>query len=230
MLTALASNQLLELLLTGALPGGLPVSETWTVADAPNSLTGDHGWTPYLGTNQWGIVSGAAQLENSGGLTQAGRMNWDMESSDYQVTATIAEFAHPGTGVLVGGLAARMQGDASFTFYALVGLANGGTKYLVLYSFVGGVQTTLGIETMTATAPFTLTLRLVGSSLKAYLDGVLAFDVTDTAIPTGRFVGVEGYSNSAGNRVRVTSLNGQAPPLTVRRGHFYSMTPLTGVR
>ncbi len=210
--------------------------ETWTAApNAPNTMTGDYLWTPFIGGNLWGVDSHALKLENSGSAAHGGRIEIDLGTSDQRVTAEVTEFTHSGSNVLVASVCARMQGTAAMTFYAWDMLAVTGSYSLLLLKFVAGVQTNIQALTLPGapTGVNLLELDVLGNTIRAYYNHVLRVIVTDTSIPTGQFVGVQGVANGAGNRTRVdnftwgASIGAGAPS---HRRRFYGLQPLTGVR
>lgn len=206
--------------------GGLPVAETWTVANASATLNGDHPWADYIGAHGWNIVSGAAQLENAGPFTShGGRLVWDLLADDYVVTATIAEYVHSGVGLLTAGPVVRLQGDASLTYYA-VGLAKDGAggRTIQVYRNLAGTNAILTTVSTLLDAGGRLGLRVKGNQLTALANGIPVVTVTDGTIPTGRFCGLLGIAAS-GNRVRVDDFMAQAlhrpvPPELLRQGVF----------
>lgn len=212
-------------------PTTFPVTETWTVSNAPGTLNGDHAWVDYIGTHGWGVVSQAAQLENAGGISQGGRLAIDLGVDDYVVYVTVPEFTVTGgTGILSGGPCVRMQGTTALTFYALAFTSTNGVGALNLFRFLSGTQITLQSVPLTPIAGQRLGLRVKGTLLVGYVDGIPRIVQTDTQIPTGRYVGIQGFSNTAGFRIRLdtlTVLASRAPGfglLTLR-----TLMPMTGL-
>lgn len=212
-----------------AIAAPLPYTETWTVSNHAG-LIGDKSWT--MGAPGWVVDTQQAQLTNNGTAASRGQCNVDCGTDDYAATVTLTTFAPDIVGTCAAGPCVRMPGDASLNFYTAIVVANGGTPSAMLLKFVGGVQTQLGSAVpVTAHAGMTVTVRAVGSSIRALVDGVPLINVTDTALPTGRFAGLQGVA-SGGNFVRVDNLNVVAATIGVSRIplELMSLTPMAGVR
>lgn len=186
----------------------LPLTEAWPVADTPNSMNGTYTWTPYLGTNAIGVVSQRLRLTAQvSGAAQGGRLEQDLGADDYRVTVSVPTFTHPGTGTLVAGVCARMQGDSSLTFYTLILWAQDGAYQLALYRWNAGTPTSLDTYALSGApgaSTLSLDVRTVTSNARVtgYLNGVARITVTDTSpIATGRYIGIQGVALGPGNLV-----------------------------
>jgi hypothetical protein len=209
----------------------LPYTETWTVSDHAD-LNGDKSWT--MGASGWTVASQTAQLTNNGFAASRGQCNVDCGTDNYAATITLITYSTDIVGALSAGPCVRMQGDASLNFYAGALVASGGGSPTAnLFKFVGGVQTQLG----SPSAPLlfhvgmTLTVRAVGSSIRLLVDGAPMISVTDTALPTGRFAGIQGVA-TGGNFVRLDNLAVSAATGGITRVplELLSLTPYAGVR
>lgn len=213
-----------------AIAAPLPYTETWTVSNHAG-LIGDKSWT--MGAAGWVVETQQAQLTNNGFAASRGQCNVDCGTDDYLVTCTLPVFNPALSGVLAAGPCVRMQGDASLNFYTAVLAASGGPPFVALYKFVAGIQTQLGSAVpVTAHAGMTIGLRAVGSSLRVLFDSAPVIAQTDTALPTGRFAGLQGVATDT-NLVRVDNLNVTAAVggATARIPlELMSLTPMAGVR
>lgn len=207
----------------------LPYTETWSVSNHAG-LNGDKSWT--MGAVGWVVDSQQALLTGGGGAASRGQCNVDTGTDDYQVTIQVPTYTPDVVGVLAVGPCVRMQGDASLTFYTgVISTTGGGTTLAVLYKFVSGVQTALGSPvTVTPHAGMTLSLRAVGSFVRMLFDGAPVISATDSAIPTGRFAGLQGVGQAL-NLVRVDNLTVAAAVSTGRTVplDLLSLTPMAGV-
>lgn len=74
------------------------------------------------------------------------------------------------------------------------------TFYMRLYKRVSGTGTQISGTDIVVPNNSTLKFACKGSSIKVFVDDVVKFDVTDTSVPAGNFVG---FSASSANRLAV---------------------------
>jgi hypothetical protein len=206
------------------------LTETWAVADATGTLDGVLDWDDYINNvHLWNIVNGTAQLAGPTNITAGGRVVAALPTSDYQVTATLADWHDSGAGVMAFGPCARMQGDTSLTYYVTTLLTVDGVSTVILQRFLNGAQATIGGPVaVTPQVGLTLTTRVRRSKITALVNGVAAFpSVTNTDIPTGTSWGLQGYATVA-NRVNVASI-GASNANVVPLASLFGLRPLTGV-
>lgn len=209
----------------------LPIIETFTVADAPPSLYGDYPWASFMGPVGWKVTGQTAHLTGQGFSTLGERLNVDLGTNDYTVTAQYPLWSPDTSGFLIAGPLARQQGTSEITFYAAV-LISGTPTTLNLYRFLSGAQTLIGGPfTVTPHTNMTVAIRTVGNLISAAFDGVTVIGpVSDANIPSGRYAGLEGVAPGL-NAVKIDNVAITAPSVaTHRRRLLNSLTPLTGVR
>ena len=144
------------------------VTDTFTRADSAVSLgTSDsgHAWTAHAST--WGIVSNTAYNPGAAGsLYHAASVDAGIADGVIQVT-----FSTTAVGM---GICARVTDDNNFLH-----LEFGGASDLTLYKRVAGAFTSLGTFGVTGANGDVLKLECRGSTLNAYLNGVLRITASD---------------------------------------------------
>jgi hypothetical protein len=179
---------------------GVTAGATWrlTTAAATTILLSDDfnsgstsKWSPLSGS--WSIVTDGTKAysgTNTSGnaRSSAGSSSW----TDQTIVARVKPVSFSGTDRFVA-VFARFQ-DASNYYY--VTLRSSGK--LELKKLVGGAATTLASKAMTVTTGtwYTVKLQIVGTSLKAYVNGVLQASATDTRFTAGK-VGLGTYYATA---------------------------------
>lgn len=154
--------------------------------------TGELGatWTqhPTLG-GTWYIYGNKVHCGVAGGLYASGTP----ASADYSVQCDYTMYTDIASIAICG----RMSTSAS-TFYYVYYLSN----ELVLAKQVNGVITSLGTDVtgiMTNGNTYVLKLEMIGSAIKAYVNGVQKISATDSAITAAGKAGVRSAgANDAG--------------------------------
>lgn len=207
----------------------LPFTETWTVADALNTLSGDFPWAQVSGgLLGWSINGGTARLATASGVSQVGYLNQDTGTDDVAVTATVSLYA-TGTNTLSAGPLVRMPGTGVFTGYCAALRYTAGTLNFVLLRFLAGAQIQLGSVTVTPHTGMTWGVSAQGNRIRASFDNLVLIDVIDGAIPSGRYVGLQGFNDGTG-AVAIDTLAVASSTARARvPGAFLSLTPLAGV-
>lgn len=121
------------------------------------------------------------------------RNNTPPVSADYSVEADLY-YAGIHSGAL--SILARMD-DTVATFYMLRVAINSSPIKLELYKFVGGVATLLAGDVIVGGSvgtTYTTKLDVKGSTIKAYLNGSLIYNVADTSITAAGFAGLRDYA------------------------------------
>ncbi|MGW1492550.1 hypothetical protein [Streptomyces sp. NPDC002402] len=142
------------------------------------------GWVEVSG--DWSIVS--AQLSpGAAGGTIILRAAGAMASNDNYAQATIAATTAASHGVWC-------RGNANISNGYL--WRNDGTSW-DLFSVVGGSFTAIGTYAAAASPGDVAKVQAVGSTIKAYVNGIERVSVTDTGVTTGTSVGIRSESTSS---------------------------------
>ena len=141
------------------------------------------GWVEVSG--DWSIVSQKLSPGAAGG-TIILRAAGSMASSDHYAQVTIAATVAASQGVWCRGNSNISQGYL---------LRNNGTSW-DLFSVFGGSFTVIGTYTAAAAPNDIAKVQAVGSTIKAFINGVQRISVTDTTVTAGTSVGIR--SDSAG--------------------------------
>jgi hypothetical protein len=217
----------------GAVAGvSLPITETWTHADATDNLDADFDWVSLVAG--WDIVSNKSSLTNSGGATRIERMNVDLQTNDFRVRAPVVTFPTDRAGTQVIGVCCRMQGDNSLTFYtaALLCVAAGPVS-LFLARWVAGIATTLGpsLTLPSLSLPSDLAVSARGNVISAWWAGSRRLAVVDpTPIPAGGYGGIQGVAQGATNTVEFSQATFEAVPSAVVPLDLLGRMSFSGVR
>lgn len=155
--------------------------------DFNRSDTTDLGASWVEVSGDWSIVSGLLSPGAAGGVVIL-RATTAMASSDHYVQATIA-----ATTAASHGIWARGNSSGGLTSGYL--WRNDGSTWS-LFSVVGGSFTVIGTYAAAAVAGDVAKLQVVGSTITAYVNGILRVSVVDTAVPTGTSVGIRSESTS----------------------------------
>jgi hypothetical protein len=179
-------------------PITLPFTETWTVANASATLSGDFPWVPVTGGPfGWRVSNGRAELVTTSAIAQAAYLNRDTGTDDVAVMVTYP-FWTPGTNTLVVGPMVRMSAGL-YTGYCARLLTQGGVTTFELVRFLAGSGTPLGQAIpVTPHAAMTVSVSAVGNRIRARFDGLPLHDLFDGGIPSGHFVGLQGFNNGTG--------------------------------
>src|ERR1051325_8815520 len=183
----------------------LPFTGALAVADASGTLTGDHPWIDFIGTHGWSVVSGTARLFGTSGIAQGGYLALDTGTDDVAVTLSYPLWS-PGTNTLSVGPIVRMPGINVFTGYCAVAFHDVTGSFLVLFRFLNSGQTALGASVPIAPHNgMTVGVSALSNRIRASFDGLTLIDLTDIGIPSGHFVGLQGFNNGT-SEVKVDTL------------------------
>jgi hypothetical protein len=172
-------------------------TETWSTGDS-GSLTSDLTWTEYLGTGL-ALVSNRCQI--AGVVSQGeARAEHALDTDDMLVRMTLNTWTYTG-GSMALGVLGRKDASATQERYSYTCQDNGAGSYHRLAKVVSAVETVLGSDDATDfAANEVLELSIIGSAISGARNGPVTIGpVTDTAIASGRYAGVRGYSDSASN-------------------------------
>lgn len=170
-------------MLSASVAWAASIAETFTATDG--NLAGceargcTHTWTEPLAGKDWTIVSNQANVATlTGGL---GRNDSALATGDHEVTATVVSFASTGGGIARCGVAARKDNAGTDTFYRFFGdTPAGGTLSYEIQRRAAGATTSLASNAQDPVANDVLKLRVQGSDLSGYVNGVLLIGpVTD---------------------------------------------------
>lgn len=188
-------------------PGGTSVTITddFNIADQA-ALGGDLAWTEYAAsaadTAAWSIVSNRANALASVSVLVA-RAEHELGSVDhyaqatYQVGASDAATNRPGVAVRINA--------ASDDCYVFRYRKDGGNSDQAICKRVGGTDTKLTGAPASPNPPLVagdvLRLEVQGTTLRAYVNGVLFHQATDASITTGTRAGLYAQQSGA-SRIR----------------------------
>lgn len=157
-----------------------------TFTDDFNRANGAPGANWVDATGLWAIVSNQLSSGTVGG-TIVIRAATAMATNDNSAQVTIAATAAVSHGVWC-------RGNAGFTNGYL--WRNDGSSW-ALFSVVGGSFTSIGSFAGAAVAGDVAKVQAVGSTIKAYVNGVQRVSVTDTGVTTGTSVGLRAESTNS---------------------------------
>lgn len=152
-------------------------TEGWECLDNATSIDCDQLWVTMAGG--WELLTGEA--ESTGANDNSAYMDFGLSLDDQFAKAAL--IAGSGTEHYVF---VRNPGTGDQTHYAFVQTST--TRRIE--RVVGGSRTTLTEESVVVTVPFTMELRVVESVLEALIDNQVVLTAVDSAITTGRFVGI----------------------------------------
>jgi fibronectin type III domain protein/concanavalin A-like lectin/glucanase superfamily protein/thrombospondin type 3 repeat protein len=168
----------------------------------------EDGWSEAMGT--WSVMSGSSKVYQQSsttgdGVTSAGDPVW----GDYTVEARVKPMSFNAAGGFVR-LIGRFR-DVSNYYYLLLR----SNQVLELKKLVASTPTTLGTKAFTVSPGtwYTVKLELVGTSLKAYVNGQLELSTTDSQFNSGS-IAVGTFNASGEVDDVVVRLPGSAPDTT----------------
>ncbi|WP_369167794.1 hypothetical protein AB5J49_07970 [Streptomyces sp. R28] len=141
------------------------------------------GWVEVSG--DWSIVSNQLSPGSSGG-TIILRAAAAMDSSDHSAQVTIAATTAASQGVWCRGNSTISNGYL---------WRNDGSTW-DLFSVVGGSFSVIGTYAAAASPGDVAKVQAVGSTIKAFVNGIERISVTDTGVATGTSVGLRSESTS----------------------------------
>lgn len=158
-----------RLLLLGAGGGGgisAVVSDSFNRADAASLGSADTGqaWTAHVGT--WGITSNRASNQSAAPSIETASVNAGIADGEVEVTLAVLGG--------VPGVVARLTDGSNFLVFLSTGTE------VRLWKVVAGAFTLLGSFTVAVAAGDVLKVRLSGSDVRAYHNGVERIAVTET--------------------------------------------------
>jgi hypothetical protein len=177
-------------------------SFTGTTGTTLASHTGETGatWAAYSASGTTALLTDANRLRRNGNATAAYYSSGTPPSADYSVQADIVVkslLTSDTAGVI--GRATAATGTSTY-YFAQYSVASAGWQ---LEKSVSGTVTQLGstyAQTLTAGSTYTLTLELLGSSIRLLVNGTDVIRVTDTSITTAGRAGIRvGGTTTTGN-------------------------------
>lgn len=162
------------------------VSDTFTRADSAVSLgSADTGqaWTAVVGT--WGITSNKGYCATAGNSEKVATVEAALADCSIQVTMRAS-----GDPVASGGGITFRRSDATNYLIAVIE-----SNALRVYKRVAGAFTSLGFYSFTplTTTDYVVKVTLVGSTIKAFLDGTERVSVSDSHNSTATLHGLRDF-------------------------------------
>lgn len=170
-------------------------------------------------SGDWALLGGQLSPGSAGG-TIILRAATPMATSDHYVQVTIAATTAASHGVWARGNSTISQGYL---------WRNDGTEW-TLFAVVGGSFTVIGSYTAAAAPGDVAKLQVVGSTINAYINGVLRVSVVDTSVTTGTSVGLRGESTSAIRYDNFSAADVSAGATLGTAGSVETAQPLTGAK
>jgi pectate lyase len=161
------------------------------------------GWGTSNGS--WSVVNDGTYVYKQSSLsTTAHAYNGTSTWANYSVETRVKALSFNGTARYFG-IGARYSGTSSY--YSMV-LLN--TNRLELRKRVSGANTTLAGKSYTVTTGTWYTLKLVvnGTSLQAYVNGVLELSATDSSLRTGKLLLTTYNASAEFDDISVDNLGG----------------------
>jgi hypothetical protein len=168
-------------------------TETWTKADGTN-ISADLNWTEVNGT---ALAVDTNKLRYTGGISgdySMARAEHQIGTENHQIQATLIGRSWSSVSYLSGTILGRKDTSATLTFYRLEANINEGQYNLA--KNIAGAATTLLATGVTPTDGDVMQLQMNGSTIGWARNGGAYTTTSDTAIPTGLYGGVEGYSGT----------------------------------
>jgi len=170
----------------------LPASDSFTYSNG-NLTTVSSSWSMLTGSNIYFVVS-SNQLTLPGPSSQ-NACYWNADTFAADQYSRVQIVTTPTTGMNQG-VCVRAQAGPSLYYLAIIN----GTSWK-FEKIVGGTTTAIGsAQSYAFSLNDTVELRVVGSTLYCYINGVRqSYTQTDTSITSGGSAGLYVYSGSAGN-------------------------------
>lgn len=166
-------------------------TETFDCANS-SSLTCVHTWTEFQGT-ALAIVSNAAS--HTGATINEARLDSTLATDDMEVQVTMTAFVSASESRC--GVFGRKANDATRTFYWAAAANNASAPEWRLSKRIAGTLTGLGTDTTDPATNDVMKLRIDGSSVSLYVNGVLSIaPVTDTDITGNTYAGLVATGNN----------------------------------
>lgn len=162
------------------------ITESFNTADS-DTLGPNRTWTETDG--DWDILSNAAVLVTSSALKDA-RAEHDLSSEDAYAEINVTVLGTGGASLQLG--AAIRFNPAARTYYYTGPFQADDKQYTG--KVVTGTQTHLASPSITLAIPGVFRVHPIGSTLKAYQDGVERVSLTDTAVTGFLRSGIFGYN------------------------------------
>lgn len=176
------------------------ISDTFAGAARPltgkNAVAPVQAWSSVFGIPDHLYLDGTGKLvgTDTGGVNGLSLAPGLPASADYDVSATVT-LTGSAAGVAAG-VSGRTSTGGGYTGY--VARYNAGGQWEIL-RFLAGNAVVLGsyIQTLSLSTPYTVTLRMTGTTIKLLVDGVERISVTDSSLSTAGRAGL--YWFSTGN-------------------------------
>lgn len=170
--------------------------ETWSTADSA-SLTSDLTWTEFSGSNLT-LTSNRCQVTGNVARNDA-RAEVALDTDDVHVEVQLTSWNAVSVNLAFGVLG-RKDSSSTQTYYDFSLVNNSGTEYRHITKLIAGVETELSTKIGAYLPNETIALEVEHSTITGFRNGsIWTGPVTDTAITSGRYAGVWGYSDSASN-------------------------------
>ena len=166
-------------------------TETWTHADSPNSLIADLTWTLSFGT-AWGIVGNRARIQDVANTQRAQAIVYT-DTTDHIVQVTMPTLTRVGGSSYVE---LWCRWDGAQNGYRLIGDP---LNTYIISRLVNGVSTNIYTSGIFAASGDVLKLQAVGSTIQAWVNGVILGPVMDTGVNGPRSAGIGCFLDTAGN-------------------------------
>jgi hypothetical protein len=208
----------------------VPIPSPALIADDFNRANGALGGNWLFGTGNFTIVSNHAHCTNADFAVY----NADTGTPDMFVEADVLNWDATYT-VIHGRTTPGTRGSNCYEAF-IVPIANGAvtTRTATIGKTVGGGYSDIPGGSATITRPNTagckLRLEMQGTTLRLYVDGVLAVTTTDSALTTGNYAGINAQSNGDFDNWSAGPVVAPAINLTVdpaAHGHTASSPTLT---
>ncbi|MGH7774432.1 MAG: hypothetical protein ACREQA_19590 [Candidatus Binatia bacterium] len=167
-------------------------TESFTAVNgALQSTDTDLTWAMVTGGGTgWAVVSNEASPQGtSRGITNSSRAEHDTTNADHYAQFSIVAMDGAASEC---GPCVRFNPSATTYYFAM--FRNAAIPWVQIWKRVAGTFTALGSQiTVIAAFPDTLRIEVEGSTLRAYWNGVLTEEITDTSITSGTRGGIYGH-------------------------------------
>lgn len=183
----------------------LEPARAWAASHGPDTFTGSNNvtllgdltWTEYSDT-LWGRTSNRAEATGASSPAAEARADHDAATDDHEVSADITYTWGSGTQCRCG-VIARKDSTSTRDFYQFGIQRDSGVDVYRLLERNAGSATTLGDSAGATTTPVTLKVRVDGSSISGFVDGVLSVGPITDATITGNTRGGLAYVGGSGD-------------------------------
>ncbi len=180
-------------------------ARAWAASFGPDAFTGADGnlagaltWTEFTATN-WTRTSNRAEAAGSSGAFAAeARAEHDTDTDDQDVSADMT-YTYGSAGQMRCAVMGRKDSTTTRNFYQFGAQRDSGVDVYRLIHRVAGTPTTLGDSAGATSTTFSQKLRMDGTSMSGFVNGVLVVGpITDGTI-SGNTRGGLGYTGGTGD-------------------------------